>query len=80
MAYIAIVLVCVAMVTMLPGVEGRLCQIDPAALTCMDVVPRAGPLKGVSLCSSAGKECQLKIRRRSIECRCEATLEGYQLL
>ncbi|KAH3863761.1 hypothetical protein DPMN_026761 [Dreissena polymorpha] len=80
MANTRFVLVFVAMVTMLLGVEGRLCQMDPVALTCTDVVPRGGPLKGVSLCSSAGKECQLKIRRRSIECRCEAAREGYQLL
>ncbi|KAH3788941.1 hypothetical protein DPMN_167105 [Dreissena polymorpha] len=80
MAFIRIFLVCVTMVTMLLGVEGRLCQMDPVALTCTDVVPRAGPLKGVALCSSAGKKCQLKIRRRSNECRCEATREGYQLL
>ncbi|KAH3807732.1 hypothetical protein DPMN_136080 [Dreissena polymorpha] len=60
------------MVTMLVCVEGRLCKLDADAATCTDVVPRWGPLKGVSLCSSAGKTCQLKIRRRSIECRCEA--------
>ncbi|KAH3883497.1 hypothetical protein DPMN_007454 [Dreissena polymorpha] len=68
MEYIRIVLVCVAMGTILLGVEGRLCQMDPVALTCTDVVPLRGPLKGVSLCSSSGKECQLKIRRRSLQC------------
>ncbi|KAH3736976.1 hypothetical protein DPMN_043552 [Dreissena polymorpha] len=80
MAFIRFVLVYVAMVTMLLGVEGRLCQLDSVAMTCTDVVPRGGPLKGISLCSTAGKKYQLKIRRRSIECRCEAAREGYQLL
>ncbi|KAH3805825.1 hypothetical protein DPMN_134134 [Dreissena polymorpha] len=68
------------MVTMLLGVEGRLCQMNPDPLTCTDVVPRRGPIKGKPLCSSTGKKCQLKIRRSSIECRCEAAREGYQLL
>ncbi|KAH3691497.1 hypothetical protein DPMN_193027 [Dreissena polymorpha] len=75
MEYIRIVLVCVAMGTILLSVEGRLCQMDPVALTCADVVPLRGPFKGVSLCSRSGKECQLKIRRRSLECRCEAARE-----
>ncbi|KAH3860601.1 hypothetical protein DPMN_023511 [Dreissena polymorpha] len=64
------ILVCVVLVSMMLSAEGRLCQMDPATMSCKDVVPRVGPFKGVSMCSSTGKQCQLKKRRKTDQCIC----------
>ncbi|KAH3860546.1 hypothetical protein DPMN_023501 [Dreissena polymorpha] len=73
------ILVCVVLVSVMLYAEGRMCQMDPATMSCTDVVPRGGPNKGVSMCSKIGKQCQLKIRRKSIQCMCGGEPDGHPL-
>ncbi|KAH3860593.1 hypothetical protein DPMN_023502 [Dreissena polymorpha] len=67
------------MATLVLVTEGRMCQMDPATMSCTDFVPRGGPFKGVPRCSSTGKQCQLKKRRQSTQCLCGDDRDGHQL-
>ncbi|KAH3860598.1 hypothetical protein DPMN_023508 [Dreissena polymorpha] len=79
MASTRVILVCIVIVTIVLVTEGRMCRMDPATMTCNDVVLRGGPFKGVPRCSSTGKQCQLKMRRHSIQCMCEDKRIGVHL-
>ncbi|KAH3860548.1 hypothetical protein DPMN_023449 [Dreissena polymorpha] len=79
MASTRAILVCIVMATIVLVAEARMCHMHPATMSCMDVVPRGGPFKGVPRCSRTGKQCQLKIRRQSDQwCMCRAERDGHQ--